>query len=98
MDKSAFQTVQQETLRENVGLFIVIMFSILLVAILHTRFYRKFRCLPLGPWPWPIMGNLLMLGKHPHLTLTRWAESLWTSYAPSTWFRQHCGGIFSYNG
>jgi cytochrome P450 family 1 subfamily A polypeptide 1 len=21
------------------------------------------------------MGNLLMLGKHPHLTLTRWAES-----------------------
>jgi hypothetical protein len=75
MDKSMFQIVHQETLGENVGLFIVIMFSIFLVAILHTRFSRKFRCLPPGPWPWPIMGNLLMLGKHPHLTLTRWAES-----------------------
>ncbi len=57
------------------GLFVVTMFSIFLVAILHTRFSRKFCCLPPGPWPWPIMGNLLMLGKHPHLTLTRWAES-----------------------
>ncbi|CAK9231513.1 unnamed protein product [Sphagnum troendelagicum] len=75
MDKSMFQIVHQETHGENVGLFIVIMFSIFLVAILHTRFSRKFRCLPPGPWPWPIVGNLLMLGKHPHLTLTRWAES-----------------------
>ncbi len=70
-----FQIVHQETLGETVGLFVVTMFSIFLVAILHTRFSRKFRCLPPGPWPWPIMGNLLMLGKHPHLTLTRWAES-----------------------
>ncbi len=70
-----FQIVHQETLGEIVGLFVVTMFSIFLVAILHTRFSRKFRCLPPGPWPWPIMGNLLMLGKHPHLTLTRWAES-----------------------
>jgi cytochrome P450 len=75
MDKSKFQIVHQETLGENVGLFILIMFSIFLVATLHTRFYRKFCRLPPGPWPWPIMGNLLMLGKHPHLTLTRWAES-----------------------
>ncbi len=67
--------MHQETLGENVGLFILIMFSIFLVASFHTRFYRKFRRLPPGPWPWPIMGNLLMLGKHPHLTLTRWAES-----------------------
>jgi hypothetical protein len=74
MDKSMFQIVHQETLGENVGLFIVVMFSIFLVATLHTRFYRKFHCLPPGPWPWPIMGNLLMLGEHPHLTLTRWAE------------------------
>jgi cytochrome P450 len=74
MDKSMFQIVHQDTLGENVGLFIVIMFSIFLVATLHTRFYRKFGCLPPGPWPWPIMGNLLMLGKHPHLTLARWAE------------------------
>jgi cytochrome P450 len=75
MDKSKFQIVHQETLGENVRLFIVIMFSIFLVATLHTRFSRKIRCLPPGPWPWPIVGNLLMLGKNPHLTLTRWAES-----------------------
>ncbi len=74
MDKSMFQILHQETLGENLGLFIVIMFSIFLVATLHTRFSRKIRCLPPGPWPWPIMGNLLMLGEHPHLTLTHWAE------------------------
>ncbi|CAM6015959.1 unnamed protein product, partial [Sphagnum balticum] len=46
------------------------MFCIFLVAI----FSKKLSHLPPGPWAWPIMGNLLMLGKDPHLTLARWAK------------------------
>ncbi len=98
MDKSMIHSfVHQGILREKLGLFIVIMFCIFLVVILHTMFSRKSHCLPPGPWPWSIMGNLLMLGKHPHLTLTRWAEK-YGPYAPSTQLHQHYGGIFAYNG
>jgi cytochrome P450 len=75
MDKSMIHSfVHQGVLKENVGLFIVTTFCILLVVTLHTMFSRKSHRLPPGPWPWPIMGNLLMLGGHPHLTLTRWAK------------------------
>jgi cytochrome P450 len=75
MDKSMIHSfVHQGVLKENVGLLIVTTFCIFLVVTLHTMFSRKSHHLPPGPWPWPIMGNLLMLGKHPHLTLTRWAE------------------------
>jgi len=56
------------------GPFIVSMFCIFLVVTLHTMFSRKSHCLLVGPWPWPIMGNLWMLGEHPHLTLTHWAK------------------------
>ncbi len=72
MDKSMIHSfVHQGILRENLGLLIVTMFCIFLVVTLHIR---KSHCLPPGPWPWPIMGNLLMLGEYPHLALTHWAE------------------------
>jgi cytochrome P450 len=71
MDNSTFEIfVHQGTLGKNVGLFIITMFCIFLVA----NFSKKFSHLPPGPWAWPIMGSLLMLGKDPHLTLTRWAK------------------------
>jgi hypothetical protein len=63
MDKSMKHSFKhQGILRENLGLLIVIMFS------------KKSHYLPPGPWPWPIMGNLLMLGEYPYLTLTCWVE------------------------
>ncbi|CAM6040225.1 unnamed protein product [Sphagnum compactum] len=56
----------------------MVFFLFLLLSILFFIFFaifsRKFSHLPPGPWAWPIMGNLLMLGKDPHLTLTHWAE------------------------
>jgi hypothetical protein len=75
MDKSMIHSfVHQGILKENVGLFIVSTFYIFLVVTLHTMFSRKSHWLPSSSWPWPFMGNLLMLWEHPHLTLTRWAE------------------------
>jgi hypothetical protein len=71
MDNSTFEIfVHQGTLGKNVGLFILTMFCIFLAAM----FSRKFSHLPPGPWAWPIVGNLLMLGKDPHLMLTCWAK------------------------
>jgi hypothetical protein len=66
MDNSMIHSfVHQGILKENVGLFIV---------SLHIMFSRKSHCLLPSSWPWPFMGNLLMLWEHPHLTLTHWAE------------------------
>ncbi len=50
------------------GLFILTMYNI--VITLQTLFYRTYHHLPLGPWSWPIVGNLLMLEEHPHIILT----------------------------
>ncbi len=80
------------------GAFIVSMFYIFLVVNLHTMFSRKSHCLPPSPWPWPIMGNLLDVGRTstPNTNTLGW--KVWTSYAPLTWFHQHYGGIFAYDG
>jgi hypothetical protein len=80
------------------GAFILSMFCIFLVATLHTIFSRKSHCLHVGPWPWPTMGNLLDVGRTSTLNTNTLRWKVWTSCAPSTWFHQHYGGIFAYNG
>ncbi len=80
------------------GAFIVFMFCIFLVVTLHTMFFRKSHCLPVGPWPWPIMGNLLDVQRTSTPNTNTLGRKVWTFYAPSTWFHQHYGGIFAYNG
>jgi len=44
------------------------------------------------------MGNLLDVGRTSTPNTNTLGRKVWTSYAPSTWFHQHYGGIFAYNG
>ncbi|CAM6075255.1 unnamed protein product [Sphagnum tenellum] len=45
--------------------------------------FRKSQKLPPGPWPWPVVGNLFMLGKSPHTAFARFAEQ----YGPLVYLR-----------
>jgi hypothetical protein len=61
-----FQPVQQlGMLLENAGFFIILLLLMLLVALVHTFWLRTSQQFP--PGPWPIVGNLLILGKAPHI-------------------------------
>jgi hypothetical protein len=75
MDVSMFQPLQQLgiLLLENAGFFIRLILLMLLVALVHT-FWLTSHQFPLGPWPWPIVGNLLILGKAPHIKLPNLAK------------------------
>jgi hypothetical protein len=71
-----FQPVQQLRilLLKNVGFFIILLLLMLFVALVHTFWLRISHQFPLGPWPWPIVGNLLILGKAPHIKLANLAK------------------------
>jgi cytochrome P450 len=73
---SMFHLLQLEgRLQDNLGLLITpLLLLILLVVVLQRFGFRKSQKLPPGPWPWPVVGNLFMLGKSPHIALTRFAE------------------------
>jgi len=38
------------------------------------------------------------VGRTSTLDTNTLGQKVWTSHAPSTWFHQHCGGIFTHNG
>jgi hypothetical protein len=82
---SMFDLLQLEgRLQDNLGLLITpLLLLILLVVVLQRFGFRKSQKLPPGPWPWPVVGNLFMLGKSPHIALARFAEQ----YGPLVYLR-----------
>ncbi|CAK9275169.1 unnamed protein product [Sphagnum jensenii] len=60
-----------------------LLLSTLLVVVLQRFGFRKSQKLPPGPWPWPVVGNLFMLGKSPHTAFARFAEQ----YGPLVYLR-----------
>ncbi|KAH8959949.1 hypothetical protein BDL97_06G104200 [Sphagnum fallax] len=80
---SMFHLLQLEgRFQDNLGLLITLLLLTLLVVLQRFGF-RKSQKLPPGPWPWPVVGNLFMLGKSPHTALTRFAEQ----YGPLVYLR-----------
>jgi len=75
MDVLLFQLVQQlRRLLENDGLFNILLLLILLGVAVHTFLFRKSHRFPPGPFSWPIVGNLLILGKSPQIKLANLAK------------------------
>jgi cytochrome P450 len=71
-----------ESLQEKEGLLVALLLT-LLALVVHFVFYRRFRHLPPGPWPWPVVGNLFLLGSSPHQTFARLAQK----YGPLMYIR-----------
>jgi cytochrome P450 len=70
--------------QDNFALLITpLLLSTLLVVVLQRFGFRKSQKLPPGPWPWPVVGNLFMLGKSPHTAFARFAEQ----YGPLVYLR-----------
>ncbi len=75
MDVLMFQLVQQlRRLLENDGFFNILLLLTLLGVTVHTFLFRKSHRFPPGPYSWPIVGNLLILGKSPHIKLANLAK------------------------
>ncbi|CAK9231156.1 unnamed protein product [Sphagnum troendelagicum] len=71
-----------QSLQEKDGLFIALSLT-LLALVAHFVFYRRFRHLPPGPWPWPVVGNLFLLGSSPHQAFAHLAKK----YRPLVYLR-----------
>lgn len=70
--------VLAETVIGGTSLFFHILLPFLLIFILKhftTFFSFKASSLPPGPHPWPFLGNILHMGKKPHITLSSFAQS-----------------------
>ncbi|KAF5935475.1 hypothetical protein HYC85_026604 [Camellia sinensis] len=52
---------------------ILLLLPLLLLFLL--KYFNSAPLLPPGPNPWPILGNLLHMGKKPHITLSNFAQS-----------------------
>ncbi|XP_070536151.1 cytochrome P450 1A1-like [Ptychodera flava] len=79
-----------DSLKQNVGtetftLGLLVMTVLLLWHYFTADSNRKRRLCPPGPWGLPVLGNLLSLGSHPHLSLTKMAKK----YGPI--FKIHLG-------
>ncbi|XP_061087332.1 cytochrome P450 1B1-like [Conger conger] len=68
-------------------------FLFCLEACLWVRNLRHKRRLP-GPFPWPVVGNAMQLGKKPHITFTKMAKKYGNIYQ----IRLGCNDIVVLNG
>ncbi|CAN5972819.1 unnamed protein product [Sphagnum jensenii] len=81
---SMFHLLQLEgRFQDNFALLITPLLLFTLLVVLQRFGFRKSQKLPPGPWPWPVVGNLFMLGKSPHIALARFAEQ----YGPLVYLR-----------
>ena len=49
---------------------------VLLTTVLMKLQQRKRKLPPSPPGAWPIVGHLLLLGKHPHITMETWGKQV----------------------
>ncbi|KAH7864131.1 hypothetical protein Vadar_026110 [Vaccinium darrowii] len=67
-----------ETMAETYFIFAILLLPLLLPPFLKhfkSTFLSKTLPLPPGPIPWPILGNIPHMGKKPHITLAKFAQS-----------------------
>ncbi|KAF8389549.1 hypothetical protein HHK36_024065 [Tetracentron sinense] len=56
---------------------VLLLLPILFLIFKHFRPLSPLKCPPLppGPYPWPLIGNILDMGKMPHVSLSRLAQA-----------------------
>jgi cytochrome P450 len=66
----------QTSLTQAIDLFspILLLLPLLLLIVLKHFRHNSSPPFPPGPYPWPILGNILQLGDKPHITLTHFAK------------------------
>ncbi|KAK3027558.1 LOW QUALITY PROTEIN: hypothetical protein RJ639_042327 [Escallonia herrerae] len=57
------------------GTYLLLLFLLFILKNLKSSRPPKTPPLPPGPKPWPVVGNILHMGKKPHLTLTSFAQT-----------------------
>ncbi|XXG76071.1 hypothetical protein AAC387_Pa08g0500 [Persea americana] len=55
--------------------FLLILLPLLSLFFFYCTLLKQNLNLPPGPRPWPVVGNLLQLGKHPHSSLAQMARA-----------------------
>ncbi|WMV20433.1 hypothetical protein MTR67_013818 [Solanum verrucosum] len=50
------------------------LFLIPFFFLIIKQLIQKSQILPPGPRPWPVLGNILQMGKNPHISLAQFAK------------------------